>query len=525
MLLTRKVGVTVTLSQKLVLIAMVQILTVTGVLFALYARDAKHQAREQTVQNARNNILAAEASRDAVGRQWEDGLLNEASLVQWAKEGKLDNILSAVPIVNAMRIGRKRAESGGYEFRVPKISPRNPKNEPDAFERKALELFASGAADEYHEIDEDRNAVRFMKSIKLTQECMLCHGSPSLSLALWGNDKGIDPTGAMMENWKVGEAHGAFEIIQSLDESDAAIAATLWKGGGVALFLACVVGLVSYLITARTITKPINRAITELNDGAHQVTDAADQVACASQQSAEGASEQASSLQETSASLEEMAAMTEANSDNTKEANALIAQANKVARSGTLTMGKLNDAMTAINDSSIQISKIIKVIEEIAFQTNLLALNAAVEAARAGEHGKGFAVVADEVRSLAQRAAAAAGETTVLIENSVSKAKEGSDVASEVDKTLNAIINDVTKVTDLIGGISKASTEQAQGVNQVNTAVSQMDKVTQQNAAGAEESASAAQQLSAQASTVQSIVGGLAAMINGNGGIDSDDSV
>ena len=186
------------------------------------------------------------------------------------------------------------------------------------------------------------------------------------------------------------------------------------------------------------------------------------------------------------------------------------------AERGDQTMKRLDLAMTAINESSGQISKIIKVIEEIAFQTNLLALNAAVEAARAGEHGKGFAVVADEVRNLAQRAAKAAGETTGLIENSVNKAKEGTEVASGVGTALAAIVGDVTKVTDLIDGISKAGEEQAQGVDQVNSAVSQMDRVTQQNAAGAEESASASEQLSAQANTVKGVVNELAVLILGS---------
>ncbi len=277
-------------------------------------------------------------------------------------------------------------------------------------------------------------------------------------------------------------------------------------------------GFAIAIVLTRSIVNPVNHIIAGLTEGSEQVASASSQVSSASQSLAEGATEQAAGLEETSSSLEEMSSMTKQNADNAQQANMLAAEARKAADNGTHSMTRMSAAINDIQKSSDETAKIIKVIDEIAFQTNLLALNAAVEAARAGEAGKGFAVVAEEVRNLAMRSAEAAKNTANMIEESVKNSKNGVDIATEVGKVLEEIVQRIGKTTDLVGEIAAASAEQAQGIDQVNTAMAQMDKVTQQNAANAEECASASEELSAQADSMNEVVCELVALVGGSNG-------
>jgi methyl-accepting chemotaxis protein len=179
-------------------------------------------------------------------------------------------------------------------------------------------------------------------------------------------------------------------------------------------------------------------------------------------------------------------------------------------------MMELTRSMDEIAKASEETSKIIKTIDEIAFQTNLLALNAAVEAARAGEAGAGFAVVANEVRNLAMRAADAARNTSALIEGTVKKVKEGSDLVGRTNGAFAEVSKSAARVADLVSEIAAASTEQAQGIDQINRAVTEMDKVTQQNAANAEESASASEEMNAQAAQMKQIACELHGIVEGD---------
>jgi methyl-accepting chemotaxis protein len=274
-------------------------------------------------------------------------------------------------------------------------------------------------------------------------------------------------------------------------------------------------GIVLAILIVRSIVGPLTKINNNLRDGAEQVAAASEELSSASQQLAEGSSEQASSLEETSATLDESNSMLQQTADNTSRATEISHIAAEASEKGSNQMKEMMSSMTQIRDSSGELSKIIKVIDDIAFQTNLLSLNAAVEAARAGEAGAGFAVVAEEVRNLAQRSAKAAQDTTEIIEKNVKMSASGVTVAQKVQEALQEINTQSSELSKLIDQINSASREQTQGISQINQAVSQMEQVTQQNAANAEETASSSEEMSAQAESLNEIVSRLNEMITG----------
>jgi len=259
-----------------------------------------------------------------------------------------------------------------------------------------------------------------------------------------------------------------------------------------------------------TETRVLLTAVRDMRDRlatiVHGVRQNAECVAMASGEIADGnnnlsarTEEQASALEETSSSMEQLSGTVRQNADNAAQANQLAMHASDVAAQGGDVVSRVVETMKGINDSSKRIVDIIGVIDGIAFQTNILALNAAVEAARAGEQGRGFAVVAGEVRSLAQRSAEAAKEIKTLISTSVERVEQGTNLVDQAGGTMEEVVTAIRRVTDIVGEISSASSEQSLGVSQVGEAMAQMDQATQQNAALVEESAAAAESLKAQA--------------------------
>ncbi len=249
----------------------------------------------------------------------------------------------------------------------------------------------------------------------------------------------------------------------------------------------------------RGMNESLARLVGQVRASSGNIATGAGQIATGNEDLSQRTEEQASNLQQTASSMEEITSTVKASADTAREASELAASASTVAGQGGAVVGEVVQTMQAITESSRRIADITGLIDGIAFQTNILALNAAVEAARAGEQGRGFAVVAGEVRSLAQRSAEAAKEIKALIADSVDKVEAGSQQAGNAGRTMESIVAQVRRVSDLIGQISTATHEQTRGISQVSEAVTQLDQVTQQNAALVEESAAAAESLNQQA--------------------------
>ncbi|CAE80947.1 methyl-accepting chemotaxis protein [Bdellovibrio bacteriovorus] len=474
------------------------------------------QGREQLVDKSQAILSRLESMRSYVATS---GNLKEdfAAAVEKYPDGNLPEdvrkqLLRKVPIVASMAVGFENAEKDGYKFRVFTAAPRRESNKATASELEILKRFEADPNLKEVVEGDDRQVVVY-RPVRLSeaQGCLLCHGHPSKSP--WGNGKDI--LGFPMENWGDNKLHGVFAVTSSTDRvAEAAINTTysilLW-----ALLITVVILAVSYVLL-RSPLGALMEAIGTLNRAGTQVSTTGNEIFSSSQSLSNSAVKAAASIEETSASTEEVSSMVKMNSQHASKARDLAHTAQEKARIGEREVQKLTTSMDEITSSSKKIEEIITVIDDIAFQTNLLALNASVEAARAGEHGKGFAVVADAVRSLAQRSATSAKEISNLINDSVEKIESGHEVVRSSAESLKEIVTTIEKLSALNTEISGASSEQEQGILQINKALTDMDKITQANAASAEECAAASEELTRQSSVMEEAVQQLNVIISGN---------
>ena len=283
----------------------------------------------------------------------------------------------------------------------------------------------------------------------------------------------------------------------------------------IAAIVVLVGGTIVFFVIQRSIIRPIRRVTSGLTESAERVGSAAETMRESGRRLADSASGQAASLEETSASLEEISSVARRNAEHSANVKGKVSSARTVADRSISDVGAMRAAMGDIKTASDNIARIVKAIDEIAFQTNILALNAAVEAARAGEAGAGFAVVAEEVRNLAQRSAQAARETAGLIEDSIAKSERGVQISAKVATGLEEIGQQIREIDALVAEIATASHEQSQGVTEVNKTVIRLNETTQANAATAEESAATVTELATQVQALNRLTSDLSFAVLG----------
>ncbi len=510
---------------KVLAIVGVQTLILSAGFMTMFVSNVRTAAREDTLSQARRVVAMAESIRTEMSKKWKKGLFDQALVAQWAEQGDIDKVLASVPIVTAWEAMMAKSKEGGYKFRTPKFNPRNADNEPDAIESEALRAFQQdGTLTEYSVFDDQANAIRYFSPIRLESECMICHGDPSTSQELWNNPHGMDPTGYKMENLKVGDLHGAFEVVQSMQHADDRANHSMFAGFGLTALILVPSLVIMAIVVSRSVVAPIRRTIetlkniatgdgdltrrlsedtrddlgelshwfntfvsriecvvkqisggaSTLNLASNSVVRNADGVSVGAAQSKCQATVVSSAAEEMSINMENVAQSTARMSSKlasvSGSVSAMMATITQIAGSADESANVADEAAKAVQQSHHQIGEmgtatekigeIVKVIQEIAEQTNLLALNATIEAARAGESGKGFAVVASEVKELAKQTAIA----TEDIRNQICDVQRQTHTAVASMDSINEIIGRVNDLNRLIAASVDEQTRTTSGI-------------------------------------------------------------
>lgn len=498
----------------------------------LYVTDIREAALSSRIKESRSVVMMAESVRENMAHKHKLGVLRSFESLRENPE----SLLEAVPIVTAMRTAAAKAAEAGYEFRVPKESPRNPANTPNALEKAVLAEFAAGNVPEKIIVEKDR--ILYFKPIRLSEECMFCHGDP----------KGQkDPMGGVMEGWKVGEVHGAFEIISSLRESNQAVRMAAMHVTGWTVAILIVLGGLGFLLIKTNVLTPLaaagaflerlatgdmsgqlavtrqdelgvmqrhlnkmaaslrsivldiaERAQTllgsattlevmsdQLLHSAGELAGKSNTVATASEEMNVNMNNVAAAMEQASINVGTVASATEQMSATFQEITHSAEQARDVSQKAVSAATSASQRVDALGDAAKEIGKVTESITAISSQTNLLALNATIEAARAGEAGRGFAVVANEIKELANQTASATDEIRTRIQgiqdstaSTIAEIAQVMTVIEEVSSFVSAVAAAVEEQSVTTREIAENVGQASLGIQEVNENVAQASMVT-----------------------------------------------